>query len=171
MLVSFVGRLRPLQLDKTIREFVEKLRTCMPKQCKLPRSDYGSPGNRSASIMDISLISFLIAILQYYLHQLHEVIHYPALQDVFHCFRELGNAILLFIMIEQSLVNRRKTSSAFIEFLIFSHKKKSKICYKRHRFRIWFRVLLQRKVNPLKGRFDGSKPNTLPCLWWTSSKS
>ncbi|CAF0808663.1 unnamed protein product [Adineta steineri] len=73
-------------LDKTIREFVEKLRTCMPKQCKLPRSDYGSP-----------------AILQYYLHQLHEIIHYPALQDVFHCFRELGNAILFFIMIEQSL--------------------------------------------------------------------
>ncbi|CAF1631788.1 unnamed protein product [Adineta ricciae] len=73
-------------LDKTIREFVEKLRACMPKQCKLPRSDYGSP-----------------AILQYYLHQLHEIIHYPALQDVFHCFRELGNAILFFIMIEQSL--------------------------------------------------------------------
>ncbi|CAF3028948.1 unnamed protein product [Rotaria sp. Silwood2] len=73
-------------LDKTIREFVEKLRTCMPKQCKLPRSDYGSP-----------------AILQYYLHQLHEIIHYPALQDVFHCFRELGNAILFFLMIEQSL--------------------------------------------------------------------
>ncbi|CAF4895272.1 unnamed protein product, partial [Rotaria sp. Silwood1] len=73
-------------LDKTIREFVEKLRTCMPKQCKLPRSDYGSP-----------------AILQYYLHQLHEIIHYPTLQDVFHCFRELGNAILFFLMIEQSL--------------------------------------------------------------------
>ncbi|CAF2046241.1 unnamed protein product [Rotaria magnacalcarata] len=73
-------------LDKTIREFVEKLRACMPKQCKLPRSDYGSP-----------------AILQYYLHQLHEIIHYPALQDVFHCFRELGNAILFFLMIEQSL--------------------------------------------------------------------
>lgn len=45
------------------------------------------------------------AILQYYLHQLHEIIHYPALQDVFHCFRELGNAILFFIMIEQSLVS------------------------------------------------------------------
>lgn len=34
---------------------------------------------------------------------MHEIIHYPALQDVFHCFRELGNAILFFIMIEQSL--------------------------------------------------------------------
>jgi hypothetical protein len=64
------------------------------------------------SIKDISRIAFLIAILQYYLHQLHEVIHYPALQDVFHCFRELGNAILLFIMIEQSLVRRTATAAA-----------------------------------------------------------
>ena len=47
----------------------------------------------------------LSAILQYYLHQLHDVIHYPALHDVFHCFREFGNAILLFIMIEQTLVS------------------------------------------------------------------
>ena len=46
------------------------------------------------------------AILQYYLHQLHELIHYPALRDVFHCFRELGNAILLFLMIEQNLVSQ-----------------------------------------------------------------
>ncbi len=51
---------------------------------------------------------FVQAILQYYLHQLHEIIHYPALQDVFHCFRELGNAILFFIMIEQSLVSLLK---------------------------------------------------------------
>ena len=57
--------------------------------------------------MHLDFTLLFLAILQYYLHQLHEIIHYPALQDVFHCFRELGNAILLFIMIEQSLVSGR----------------------------------------------------------------
>ncbi|CAF1665197.1 unnamed protein product, partial [Didymodactylos carnosus] len=75
-----------LKLDKTIRDFVEKLRQCLPKQCKLPRSDYGSP-----------------AILQYYLHQLQDILKFQDLQDVFYCFRKLDNAIFFFLMREQCM--------------------------------------------------------------------
>lgn len=80
-------------------------------------------------------ICFILAILQYYLHQLHEIIHYPGLQDVFHCFRELGNAILFFLMIEQSLVSYfvKYRTKTFV--FSFSLKKKSKIFYKLHHFK------------------------------------
>ena len=59
----------------------------MPKQCKLPRYDYGSPG-----------------VLGYYQATLQDIVQYPdARTELFHNFRELGNAVLFCLLMEQSL--------------------------------------------------------------------
>ena len=61
----------------------------MPPICKLPRFDYGSPG-----------------VLEYYQHQLKDIIEYSELKTlVFQNFREVGNALLFCLMIEQNLVS------------------------------------------------------------------
>ncbi|XP_050734850.1 cytoplasmic FMR1-interacting protein-like isoform X1 [Eriocheir sinensis] len=74
-------------IQGNIHQFTKTLHQAMPKVCKLPRYDYGSPG-----------------VLGYYHAQLNDIVQYPdARADLFHHFRELGNALLFCLLIEQSL--------------------------------------------------------------------
>jgi len=76
-------------LQGTILQYVKTLLDVMPQVCKLPRFDYGSPG-----------------VLEYYQHQLKDILEYSELKTlVFQNFREVGNAILFCLMIEQNLVS------------------------------------------------------------------
>ena len=69
-------------------QYMRTLTKVMPKNCKLLRYDYGSPG-----------------VLGYYYAQLNDMIQYPDLRtEVFQSFREIGNAILFCLLVEQSLV-------------------------------------------------------------------
>ncbi|XP_065556681.1 cytoplasmic FMR1-interacting protein-like isoform X2 [Artemia franciscana] len=70
-----------------ILQFTKTLLNAMPKQCKLPRYDYGSPG-----------------VLSYYQAQLNDIVQYPdARTELFHYFREFGNSLIFCLLIEQAL--------------------------------------------------------------------
>lgn len=74
-------------IKQSLAPFVHALEAGMPKQCKLPLMDYGSSG-----------------MLGYYLMQLKDIMAYPDLQtDVFQSFREIGNGVLVFLMLEKSV--------------------------------------------------------------------
>ncbi|KAK7874487.1 hypothetical protein R5R35_001571 [Gryllus longicercus] len=74
-------------LQGNILQFTKTLMEAMPKVCKLPRYDYGSPG-----------------VLGYYHAQLNDIVQYPdARTEMFHSFRELGNTILFCLLMEQAL--------------------------------------------------------------------
>lgn len=74
-------------LQGNITQYCKTLTNIMPKVCKLPLYDYGSTG-----------------VLGYYQAQLKEVIQYPDVKtEMFQSFREVGNAILFCMLIEQSL--------------------------------------------------------------------
>ncbi|XP_006821526.2 cytoplasmic FMR1-interacting protein 2-like [Saccoglossus kowalevskii] len=74
-------------LQGTILQYVKTLMEVMPKVCKLPKYEYGSPG-----------------VLGYYHAHLESIIQYAELKtDVFQSFREVGNAVLFCLLIEQSL--------------------------------------------------------------------
>jgi len=74
-------------IQGNILQFTRTLMEAMPKDCKLPRYDYGSPG-----------------ILEYYQHKLLDIVQYPdARTELFHNFREFGNAVLFCLLIEQAL--------------------------------------------------------------------
>ena len=61
-------------IQGNILQFTRTLMEAMPKDCKLPRYDYGSPG-----------------ILEYYQHKLLDIVQYPdARTELFHNFREFG---------------------------------------------------------------------------------
>ena len=75
-------------LQGTIAQYVKTLMTVMPKVCKLPLYDYGSTG-----------------VLEYYQAQLRDIIQYPDVKtEMFQSFREIGNALLFCLLIEQALV-------------------------------------------------------------------
>lgn len=74
-------------LKGTTLEYMKTLMKVMPDICKLQRYDYGSPG-----------------VLMYFQAQLNDLIQYPDLRtEVFQSFREIGNAILFCMLVEQSL--------------------------------------------------------------------
>uniref|UniRef100_A0A0B6ZWY0 Cytoplasmic FMR1-interacting protein n=1 Tax=Arion vulgaris TaxID=1028688 RepID=A0A0B6ZWY0_9EUPU len=74
-------------LTGTTAEYVATLMKVMPEQCKLLRFDYGSPG-----------------VMGYYQAQLVDLIQYPDLRtEVFQSFREIGNAVLFCLLVEQAL--------------------------------------------------------------------
>lgn len=74
-------------IQGNILQFTKTLMEAMPKQCKLPRYDYGSPG-----------------VLGYYQATLQDIVQYPdARTELFHNFRELGNAVLFCLLMEQAL--------------------------------------------------------------------
>ncbi|KAJ8777105.1 hypothetical protein J1605_014488 [Eschrichtius robustus] len=78
-------------LQGTILQYVKTLIEVMPKICRLPRHEYGSPG-----------------ILEFFHHQLKDIIEYAELKtDVFQSLREVGNAILFCLLIEQALMDSR----------------------------------------------------------------
>ena len=70
-----------------ILQFTKTLMEAMPKVCKLPRYDYGAPG-----------------VLGYYQATLQDIVQYPdARTELFHNFREFGNAVLFCLLMEQAL--------------------------------------------------------------------
>ncbi len=70
-----------------ILQFTKTLMQAMPKQCKMPRYDYGSTG-----------------VLGYYQAQLNDIVQYPdARTELFHNFREFGNALIFCLLIEQAM--------------------------------------------------------------------
>lgn len=74
-------------IQGNLLQFTKTLMEAMPKTCKLPRYDYGSPG-----------------VLGYYHAQLNDIVQYPdAKTELFHNFRELGNTILFCLLMEQAL--------------------------------------------------------------------
>lgn len=74
-------------IQGTLLQYTKTLLKVMPKLCRLPRYDYGSPG-----------------ILGYYHAQLNDIVQYPDVKtEMFQSFREVGNAILFCLLIEQSL--------------------------------------------------------------------
>ncbi|OQR79720.1 cytoplasmic FMR1-interacting protein-like [Tropilaelaps mercedesae] len=74
-------------IQGTILQYAKTLRNVMPKVCRLPRYDYGSPG-----------------ILGYYQAQLNDIVQFPDVKmDMFQSFREVGNALLLCMLVEQLL--------------------------------------------------------------------
>uniref|UniRef100_A0A8D8TYF4 Cytoplasmic FMR1-interacting protein n=1 Tax=Cacopsylla melanoneura TaxID=428564 RepID=A0A8D8TYF4_9HEMI len=74
-------------IQGSLLQFTKTLMDAMPKLCKLPRYDYGSPG-----------------VLGYYHAQLNDIVQYPdAKTELFHNFRELGNTILFCLLMEQAL--------------------------------------------------------------------
>ncbi|XP_070552583.1 cytoplasmic FMR1-interacting protein 2-like isoform X2 [Ptychodera flava] len=74
-------------LQGTILQYVKTLMEVMPKTCKLPKYEYGSPG-----------------VLGYYHAHLEPIIQYAELKtDVFQSFREVGNAVLFCLLVEQAL--------------------------------------------------------------------
>ncbi|XP_034233403.1 cytoplasmic FMR1-interacting protein-like [Thrips palmi] len=74
-------------IQGNLLQFTKTLMDAMPKVCKLPRYDYGSPG-----------------VLGYYHAQLNDIVQYPdAKTELFHNFRELGNTILFCLLMEQAL--------------------------------------------------------------------
>ncbi|XP_039954773.1 cytoplasmic FMR1-interacting protein [Bactrocera neohumeralis] len=76
-----------LQIQGTLLQFTKTLMGAMPKSCKLPRCEYGSPG-----------------VLSYYQAHLTDIVQYPETKtDLFQSFRELGNCIIFCLLIEQAL--------------------------------------------------------------------
>nr|XP_023395464.1 cytoplasmic FMR1-interacting protein 1 [Loxodonta africana] len=74
-------------LQGTILQYVRTLMEVMPTICRLPRHEYGSPG-----------------ILEFFHHQLKDIVEYAELKTVcFQNLREVGNAVLFCLLIEQSL--------------------------------------------------------------------
>ncbi|CAG0889224.1 unnamed protein product [Darwinula stevensoni] len=74
-------------IQGNILQFTHTVLKVLPKQCKLPLYDYTSSG-----------------VLAFYQAQLTDVIQYPdARTELFHFFREMGNAILFCLLIEQAL--------------------------------------------------------------------
>jgi len=53
----------------------------------------------------------MTGVLGYYLAQLNDMIQYPDLRtEVFQSFREIGNAVLFCLLVEQSLVSRLRSN-------------------------------------------------------------
>lgn len=114
-----------LQLKGTLMEYVKTLMTVMPNVCRLLRYDYGSPGKvtlnqhylfwnysqiflyRCVPHKEIPCDFVLIpGVMGYYQAQLADLIQYPDLRtEVFQSFREVGNALLFCMLVEQALVS------------------------------------------------------------------
>lgn len=57
------------------------------------------------TVLGLYLRSLFVGIAQFYSEMLSDIVQYPDLRtDVFQSFREIGNAILLTLLMEQSLV-------------------------------------------------------------------
>lgn len=77
---------KPL-IQGSLLQFTKTLMIAMPKSCKLPRCEYGSPG-----------------VLSYYQAHLTDIVQYPDTKtELFQSFREFGNCIIFCLLIEQAL--------------------------------------------------------------------
>lgn len=71
-------------------------------------SGAGAPvvGHSCASQLPLTLLSALAGILEFFHHQLKDIVEYAELKTVcFQNLREVGNAVLFCLLIEQSLVS------------------------------------------------------------------
>jgi len=74
-------------IQNTLAPYVQSLLEGMPKECKAPPYAYGSFGA-----------------LGYYQLKMQDIVQYKDLQtNVFHAFREIGNGLIVFMMLEQSI--------------------------------------------------------------------
>ncbi|KAI2656873.1 Cytoplasmic FMR1-interacting protein 2 [Labeo rohita] len=109
-------------LQGTILQYVKTLIEVMPKICRLPRHEYGSPENLSALVWFRSSENLGLvrkSILEFFHHQLKDIIEYAELKtDVFQSLREVGNAILFCLLIEQALVRPRLTYSSSLHDVV-----------------------------------------------------
>ncbi|CAH0392717.1 unnamed protein product [Bemisia tabaci] len=88
-----------LLIQGNLLQFTKTLMEAMPKTCKLPRYDYGSPGFFKGPR--------LIA-------QFNDIVQYPdARTELFHNFHEFGNTILLCLLMEQALVRNVRSSPCY----------------------------------------------------------
>ena len=87
VIIEELLRIMKTGIQGTIAQYVETLMKAMPKLCKLPLYEYGSSG-----------------VLEFYQAQLRDIIQYPDVKtELFQCFREIGNAVIFCLLIEQSL--------------------------------------------------------------------
>jgi len=76
-------------IKNVLAPYVEVLLEGMPKMSKLPLMDYGSKG-----------------CIGFYQLSLASILQYQQLQtDMFHAFREIGNGLIIFMMLEEALTN------------------------------------------------------------------
>ena len=87
----------------------------LPKQCTMPRYDYGSTGVLGYYQVRFLIVVFLlllcrsleIRLKKNYLSfqaQLNDIVQYPdARTELFHNFREFGNALIFCLLIEQAM--------------------------------------------------------------------
>lgn len=92
-------------IQGTLLQFTKTLMEAMPKICKLPRYDYGSPGIKSnIKSKNQFFIICIVGVLGYYHAQLNDIVQYPdAKTELFHNYREFGNTILFCLLMEQAL--------------------------------------------------------------------
>ena len=98
-----------------ILQFTKTLMQALPKQCKMPRYDYGSTGVLGYYQVRFLIVVFLlllcrsleIRLKKNYLSfqaQLNDIVQYPdARTELFHNFREFGNALIFCLLIEQAM--------------------------------------------------------------------
>jgi cytoplasmic FMR1 interacting protein len=117
-----------LQLQGTLMQYTQTLMKVMTKVCKLVRYDYGSSGKIFILFFSVIWDTHLLfsGVLSYYHAQLNDMIQYPDLRtEVFQTFREVGNAIIFCLLIEQALVRSCSCISSLYIAYIFPVSRRS----------------------------------------------
>ncbi|XP_065187273.1 cytoplasmic FMR1-interacting protein 2-like [Sycon ciliatum] len=87
MIIEELLKQTNLCIQNTLQPYVSALMEGMPRRCQQPLSDYGASG-----------------VLGFYYAQLESIIQYRSLRtEVFQSFKEIGNAILFCLIVEQCL--------------------------------------------------------------------
>lgn len=97
---------------------------------------------------EMNIVSFFTGILEFFHHQLKDIVEYAELKTVcFQNLREVGNALLFCLLSEQSLVRRNIVPNTCVQSMRFSyvsfwlvpsrlsHRKKFVICCTLHLFK------------------------------------
>ncbi len=103
-----------LQLEQTLTPYVTALLAGLPPVIKLPLLEYGSIGGCGGRgrwkvpqflSPTLPLAPPTSGVFGFYAPQLKDVMSYSELQtEVFHSFREIGNAVIIFHLFEDMLV-------------------------------------------------------------------
>lgn len=71
---------------------------------------------------EMNILSFFTGILEFFHHQLKDIVEYAELKTVcFQNLREVGNALLFCLLSEQSLVHRNIARNTAVQSMRFSH--------------------------------------------------
>jgi cytoplasmic FMR1 interacting protein len=91
-----------LQIENTLTPYVASLCEGMPKRLKLPVFEYGAIGTPPPPLLH----SHYEGAMGFFQMQLKDVMAYRDLQtEIFHAFRQIGNAIVCFSLLEESAVS------------------------------------------------------------------